>query len=154
MEQVQSEQVQMRLLIPALAPFYARVADLSYPLIRIAVGAPLLGHGVGKLMAGPAPVIATMERIGAQPAALMAYIVMFLETVGAVCIILGLFTRFFAAALCIESLVLVFVAHWPNGFPANRNGYEMVLTWALIYLAIALRGGGPWSLDRKLGREL
>lgn len=148
------EQVQTRLLVPALAPFYRRVSDFSYPLIRIAVGAPMLVHGVGKLMAGPAPVIASMERIGIQPAAPMAYILMFLETVGAICIILGLFTRFFAAALCIESLVLVFVAHWPNGFPANRNGVEMVMTWAIIYFAIALRGGGPWSLDRKLGREL
>jgi hypothetical protein len=26
--------------------------------------------------------------------------------------------------------------------------------WGLICLAIALRGGGPYSLDRKLGREL
>ncbi len=148
------DQVQTRLLIPALAPFYQRVSDFSYPLIRIAVGGPMLVHGVMKLMNGPAPVIASMERIGIQPAAPMAYILMFLETVGAACIILGLFTRFFAAALCIESLIIAFVAHWPNGFPANRNGYEMVLTWAIIYLAIALRGGGPWSLDRKLGREL
>ncbi len=148
------EPVQARLLIPSLAPFYRCVSDFSYPLIRIAVGAPMLVHGVMKLMNGPAPVIATMERLGIQPAASMAYFLMFLETVGAVCIILGLFTRFFAAAFCIESLILVFVAHWPNGFAANRNGYEMVLTWAIIYFAIALRGGGPWSLDRKLGREL
>jgi len=26
--------------------------------------------------------------------------------------------------------------------------------WGLICFAIALRGGGPHSLDRKLGREL
>jgi hypothetical protein len=29
-----------------------------------------------------------------------------------------------------------------------------VLLWGLVTLAIALRGGGPYSLDRKLGREL
>ena len=145
---------QTRLLIPALAPVYRCLSDFSYPLIRIAVGGPMLVHGLKKLMSGPAPVIASMERIGAHPAGPMAYLIMALETVGALCIILGLFTRFFAAALCIESLVIAFVVQWPNGFSANRNGYEMVLTWALIYLALVLRGGGPWSLDRMLGREL
>jgi putative oxidoreductase len=148
------ESTQTRLWIPALAPLYRRVSDLSYPLIRIAVGAPMLVHGVTKLMGGPAPVIASMARNGFQPAEPMAYLIIFLETIGALCIILGLFTRFFAAALFIESLVIAFAVQWPNGFSASHNGYEMVLTWAIIYLALALRGGGPWSLDRKLGREL
>ena len=148
------ESTQTRLWIPALAPLYRRVSDLSYPLVRIAVGAPMLVHGVNKLMSGPAPVIASMTRNGFQPAEPMAYLIIFLETIGALCIILGLFTRFFAAALCIESLVIAFAVQWPNGFSASRNGYEMVLTWAIIYLALALRGGGPWSLDHWLGREL
>jgi hypothetical protein len=26
--------------------------------------------------------------------------------------------------------------------------------WSLVMLAIALRGGGPYSIDRRLGREL
>jgi hypothetical protein len=26
--------------------------------------------------------------------------------------------------------------------------------WGLVLLAIALRGGGPYSLDRKIGKEL
>jgi len=29
-----------------------------------------------------------------------------------------------------------------------------VLLWGLVCFAIALRGGGPYSLDRKLGKEL
>ena len=40
----------------------------------------------------------------------------FLETVGAVCIILGLFTRVFAAAIGIQFLIIIFVAHWGTGF--------------------------------------
>ena len=31
------------------------------------------------------------------------------------------------------------------------HGWPM---WGLVMLAIALRGGGPCSLDRRLGREL
>jgi putative oxidoreductase len=46
------------------------------------------------------------------------------------------------------------VAHWAQGFGWSRGGWEYPLFWALIILAIALRGGGPYSLDRKLGWEL
>ena len=46
----------------------------------------------------------------------LAYVVWFLETIGAVCIMLGLFTRFFAAAVAIQFVIITFVAHWAQGF--------------------------------------
>jgi putative oxidoreductase len=147
-------QSQPRHFIPALKPFYDAVSDLSYPFIRIAVAGAVLVHGTQKLMSGPAPVIANMAKLGYQPAAPIAYLIIFIETVGALCVIFGLFTRFFAAALCIESLVLTFGVKWGNGFAANHDGYEMLLIWAIVFFAIALRGSGPYSLDHKLGREL
>jgi putative oxidoreductase len=68
------------------------------------------------------------------------------------CIALGLFTRFWAAAATIEMAVIVY-HHLPK-FGWTERGYEYPLMWGLIMLAIALRGGGPYSLDRKIGREL
>jgi uncharacterized membrane protein YphA (DoxX/SURF4 family) len=65
-----------------------------------------------------------MARRGIEPAMAAAYAVFFLETVGAVMIILGLFTRFFAAALAVEFAIITFVAHWPVGFAAGRGGWE------------------------------
>jgi putative oxidoreductase len=52
--------------------------------------------------------------------------------------------------------ILTFVGHFGNGFnwPSARGGWEMPLVWGLVFFAIALRGGGPYSLDRLLGREL
>jgi putative oxidoreductase len=147
-------QSEPRLILPFMRPLYARLADFSYPLIRLAGAGAVLVHGIGKLMTGPAPVIANMARYGFQPAEPIAYLIIFLETVGAACVILGLFTRFFAFALCIESLVIAFRVQSANGFFANRNGYEMVLIWAIVFLAISLRGAGPYSIDRSLGREL
>ena len=40
--------------------------------------------------------------------------------------------------------------------PTLRRFYEWAepVSWLLVMLAIALRGGGPYSLDRRLGREL
>ena len=75
------------------------------------------------------------------------------ETAAGVALILGLFTRFFAAAAAIELLIITMI-YWKTGFAWTRRGYEYTLMWGLISFAIALRGGGPYSLDRKLGREL
>jgi putative oxidoreductase len=96
----------------------------------------------------------SMARRGIEPALYAAYAVFFIETIGSVLIILGLFTRLIAAAAAIEFAVITFLAHWPVGFAWSRGGWEYPLFWGLILFAIALRGGGPYSLDRKLGWEL
>jgi putative oxidoreductase len=147
-----------KLVIPALAPFYARVRDLSYLLIRLTVGGQLLVHGIVKLM-GPgvaAFAAGSLARRGIEPALPFAYIVFFNETVGAVCLMLGLFTRVIAAIIAVEFLIVTFVAHFPNGygFSSPGGGWEYPLMWGLIIFAVSLRGGGPYSLDRVIGREV
>ena len=147
-----------RPLIPALAPFYARVRDLSWLLIRLTAGGTLLVHGWGKLTGAGVSAFASgvLARRGIEPSLPLAYIVFFTETVGALCLILGLFTRVAAAMIAIEMAVITFVVHWPNGFSwsAPGGGWEFPFFWGLIVFAIALRGGGPYSLDRALGREI
>jgi putative oxidoreductase len=48
---------------------------------------------------------------------------------------------------------LLFV-HLPKGYAAGGGGYEYVLLIGVILLAIAMRGGGPYSADAKIGKEL
>lgn len=139
-----------KLLFPGLAGFYAAVSDLWYPLIRITVGGCLFVIGWGKLHAGAAPLAAAMTKYGFMPGIAFAYAAIFLESVGAACIVLGLFTRFFAAALAIEMALITFIVQLPRGF----GRMELTLIWGLIFFAIALRGGGPYSLDRVIGKEL
>jgi putative oxidoreductase len=79
-------------------------------------------------------------------------VLILIETLGGLCIALGLFTRFWAAAATIEMAVIVY-HHLPK-FGWAERGYEYPLFWGLIMFAIALRGGGAYSLDRRLGREL
>lgn len=145
-------------LIRPCAPLYAWTRDLSYPLVRLAAGGMLLVHGIAKWTYGHIEVFAAagLARRGIEPALPLAYVVWTIETVGAVCIILGLFTRFFAVAAGIQFTVIVFIAHWPQGFWWTRpgGGWEYPLLWGLMFVAIALRGGGPYSLDRKIGWEL
>jgi putative oxidoreductase len=147
-----------RPIIPALAPFYDNVRDLSWLLVRCTAGGFLLIHGIQKLTLNSIAGFAanSLARRGIEPSVPLAYAVFFLETVGALCIMFGLFTRFFAVAIGVQFLIIVFIAHWAPGFPWNRpgGGWEYPAFWGLIIVAIGLRGGGPYSLDRKLGREL
>lgn len=139
-----------KLLFPGLAGFYATVSDLWYPMLRLTAGGVLLVIGWGKIEAGVGPLAASMAKNGFVPGIAFAYAAMFLETVGATCVALGLFTRFFAAALAIEMALITFVVQMPRGF----GRMELSLIWGIIFFAIALRGGGPYSLDRVIGKEL
>src|SRR5665213_3640053 len=78
----------------------------------------------------------------------------FLESVGGVCIVIGLFTRVFAAALAIEMLIALFFVHYPKGYAAGGGGYEYVLLIGAVCFTIAMRGGGPYSVDAKIGKEI
>jgi putative oxidoreductase len=145
-----------KLIFPGLAGFYASVSDLWYPMIRFAIGAILFMHGYAKVAnLGVARVSATFgNNYGLPMPTAFAYSAMFLETVGCICIAIGLFTRFFAAAIAIELLIAMFASHWVKGFSVGGGGYEYVLFLGIVMFAIALRGGGPYSVDRLIGKQL
>ena len=142
-----------RLLFPGLQSFYDVVIPLSWPVIRIAVGWTLLVHGWGKVVRGPPAYVRPFMEQGFDPALPWIWAALIIEFVGGIALILGLFTRFFAAAAAIELLIIT-ALYWQNGFSWLSSGYEYTLLWGLLCFAIALRGGGPYSLDRKIGREL
>ena len=147
------ETAKPRLLIPGLQKFYAWAEPVSWLLIRLTVGLMLIPHGWPKLMAGIGPVAANaLTKRGITPAEPLAIALIAIETLGGLCIALGLFTRFWAAAATIEMCVIVY-HHLPK-FGWTDRGYEYPLMWGLVLLAVALRGGGPYSVDRLLKREL
>ncbi len=144
-----------RLIWPGLRGFYDSFADIAYTVMRIVVGYNLLMHGWVKVsQAGAAGVAGYMAKQGLEPGAAFAYAAMFLETVGAACIIIGLFTRFFAAALAIEMAIALVAVHLAKGFAVGAGGYEYVLLIGIVLLMVAIRGGGPYSVDRAIGKEL
>ena len=50
--------------------------------------------------------------------------------------------------------VVIVIQHLPNDWAWTNRGVEYPVLWGLIFLAIAIRGGGPYSIDRAIGREL
>ena len=147
------EKTAPRLLIPQLRGFYDRVEPLSWALIRLTAGLMIIPHGWPKLMMGvQATAQMALIKRGIQPAEALAVALITLETLGGLCVALGLFTRFWAAAITIEMMVIVY--QYVPKFGWTGPGYEYPLMWGLVMLAIALRGGGPYSLDRVIGKEL
>ena len=150
MEDVKGEP---RLLLPGLKPLYDQAIPLSWLVIRVAVSWNLLVHAWGKIQLGPTKMAPAFAGMGFEPGVLFYWLAFLVEGLGGIGILLGLFTRFFAAAVAIEMFVIVCV-YWHTGFPWLNRGYEYALLWGLVSFAIALRGGGPYSLDRKVGVQL
>ena len=104
-------------IIAAFERYYEITRDLSWLVVRATAGGILLVHGLQKLIGSSIAGFAanSLARRGIEPSIAGAYIVFFIETVGAICIILGLFTRLFVALAFIEFLVIIFVAQSAGG---------------------------------------
>ena len=144
-----------RLLFPGLAGIYQRFSPYSYALMRFAAGAVLVPHGIQKIANSSAEGLAKGIAAHGLPLPLaLAYLAIFAESVGATCLALGLFTRLAAIMLWIEMSVIIVVFQWEFGYFWTNRGIEYALLWWLLYLAIFFKGGGRYSIDRKLGWEI
>jgi putative oxidoreductase len=143
-----------QLYFPFLRSFYDAVTPLAWPIVRLAVGWNLAVHGWDKVMGGPSALVSEFTHFGFRAPFAMAVLITCIEFIGGICIMFGFFTRFFAAAAALELAYITFGVFWTNGFPSANHGYEYTLMWGAVMFAIALKGGGPWSLDRRIHREL
>ena len=147
-----------RLYIPALAGLYDRLSGLAYPLVRVVAGLWLLPHGGQKLFGwfgGTAEGMAGyFAKIGLQPALPLVYTAGMVEFFGGLLLVVGLLTRPAAVAVFVLLLLVAIIkVHMANGFFITGGGYEYAMMWMFLSLAIAIRSGGPLSVDARLGKE-
>lgn len=148
-------QAQPKLLIPALAPLYKALEPFAWPLIRVTAGLTLVPHGYYKLfVSGVAKTAAGFAHLGLEPAYPLALYIACLEFFGGLMLAAGLFTRVVAVLVVGFMAVAVVHVHWPNGYFWPNKGFEYPLFWGLVCVALAIRGGGRYSLDAKIGREI
>src|SRR3954468_3630258 len=146
-------------IIPALGRLYDNFADLAWLVLRLAVGGSLVPHGMQKLFmafSGPGmdKFIASLAARGFPAPTLMGWLVALTEFVGGTLLAIGLLPRPAAAVVFIFMMVAVFSTHLPNGFFWIEKGFEYPLMWGIAALFFLIRGGGPYSVDRALGREV
>ncbi len=147
-----------RLYVPALGGIYSAVSEFAEPILRIALGGVLIPHGCQKLFGlfggmGLSGNAALFDRLGYNPGMFWGTLVGCTEFIGGILLVLGLFTRFAAAAVVIFMIVaLKFTS--AKGFFWSNGGMEYPLLIGICALFFLIRGGGPYSLDRMIGREL
>lgn len=136
--------------------FYTRAEPMAYALLRIGFGMVMFTHGLPKAlgtshgsMADPmAGSIHLIQNVMGLPfAPQLAFLVMLLETVGAIMLALGLWTRLVAVAIFLE-MIGICLALGPT-WPWIDRGIEYPVLMALLALYLAARGGGGFSLDGK-----
>ena len=86
----------------------------------------------------------TLAKRGIEPALPLAYALIFLETVGAVCITLGFLTRPIAVALVIEFVVIIY-QHIPNGYAWMKGADADRCSAHSFFLPSQSRGGGQFD---------
>lgn len=117
----------------------------AHVFLRIFAGAVLAQHGAQKLFgvlggvdgAGHGAVLNLTLRGIAGP----------IEFIGAMLIILGLFTRVAAFILSGEMAVVYFLMHYPRGFWPIRNHGELPVILCFVFLYLAATGAGIFSVD-------
>ncbi len=122
--------------------FLRRWEGEIYGVMRILVGLLFAQHGLQKVFGlfGASP--------GEMPQALR-WSAGLIELVGGLLVALGLQTRI-AAFICSGTMaVAYFTAHAPQHFVPVVNKGELAILYCWIFLLIAARGGGRFSVDGK-----
>jgi putative oxidoreductase len=121
-----------------------RYSDVTYALMRLIVGALLACHGAQKLFGALGG-----QAMTGVPKMLAAGII---EFGGGLLIAIGLqagFAAFLASGLMAFAY---FMVHAPNGFWPIVNKGELAVAYCFVFLYIASRGSGAYSVDRALSR--
>lgn len=134
----------------AVAP--RRIA-LAVTLVRIIVGIVFLVHGSQKLFVfGIHGVVGGFAQMGVPLPSISAPVVAFVEFLGGIALILGIFTRIAAILLAIDMCGAILFVHGKNGFFLPM-GFEYPLTLLVANIAIAIGGPGEYAVEsRFMGR--
>jgi putative oxidoreductase len=151
-----------RLLFPGLGNFYNWAEPVAFTILRVGFGLTLLTHGIPKFFGGAHgtntdPLAKTTGRIANTLhlpfADALSHIVSYLEVWGALMLAAGILTRIVAPMIAVE-MACICIALIPTGFVWTNGGYEYALLMGFVALLISIKGGGKYSVDRLIGREL
>jgi putative oxidoreductase len=115
--------------------------DAALLVLRLALAAVLLYHGIPKLMNFGATVTA-FEGMSIPAPTISAAFAVLSEVVGGVLILLGIAVDLAGALVIIDMLGAIATVHWANGFDFTKGGWEHPFTVLAMALALALAGPG------------
>jgi putative oxidoreductase len=137
--------------------------DFAVFILRIFLGAVFFPHGMQKLLGwfGGYGFSGTLEFFTGTMGvpAFFAVLAILAEGLGSLGLLSGLLTRVAAFGITVNMLVAIYMVHFQNGFFMNwtgkqsGEGYEYHLLVIAIGIALMIRGGGKWSLDRVIAKK-
>lgn len=131
-------------------------------LLRLALGVVIFPHGAQKLFGwfgghGLEGTLGFFTTMGIPVA--IGFLAILAETAGALALIAGFATRLSAIGIGITIAVAAAMVHVRNGFFMNwtgqqaGEGFEYHILIVAVAAALAIAGGGRWSVDRALARR-
>jgi putative oxidoreductase len=124
--------------------FMKSYEDQTYALMRITTGLMFMFHGSQKLLGFPAADF--------EPPPYILYVAGPIELIGGVLIMIGLFT----APVAFLASGLMAAAYWMAHFSAESylpimNRGDAAVLYSFVFLYIAAKGSGIWSVDASRG---
>lgn len=124
-----------------MKPILSRVEGPVYAALRIVAGLMFAVHGAQKLLGV----------LGGRQAELFSqmWIAGVIELVGGVLVAVGFMASPVAFICSGQMAVAYWTAHAPQSTWPIQNGGELAALYCFVFLYIAARGAGRWSIDRK-----
>ena len=129
-----------------MKPLLSSFQEPVYAAMRVVVGFLFACNGAQKLFGafGADSAVPLMSRIGAAGA---------IEFFGGVFVLLGLFGPWAAFIASGEMAFAYFLVHFPQGLWPIQNGGERAAFYCFVFLFIAARGSGIFSLDGLMSKK-
>lgn len=138
---------------------FATNNDILPLILRLTLGVVMFPHGAQKLLGwfGGGGFSATMQGMTSMGLpAVIVFLVIMAESLGALGLITGFLTRFSAFGIGLTMLGAILTVHSKVGFFMNWSGkqagegFEYHLLVIGIAIALIIRGGGALSVDRAI----
>ena len=122
-------------------------SNQTYALVRIVSGFLFAFHGAQKVLG----MFGGVGGDSGQAAPLVSLIGLagIIELVGGLLIAVGFLTSWAAFISSGQMAVAYFMAHQPHGLWPIQNKGELAAIYAFLFLFIAAKGAGIWSLEKK-----
>jgi putative oxidoreductase len=122
-----------------------RLQPLALLVMRLALGAIMVAHGYQKVFGGLHHHVQFVESLGLP--GWSAYLSAFAEFFGGLLVLIGLFTRAAAFAICVDLCVAIFKVHLHHGLMSAKGGFEFPLSLAALAFGLIFYGGGAIAFD-------
>lgn len=127
--------------------------DFGKLLLRLVLGILILLHGIAKIIAGPAFIIASVKAAGLPSQ--LAYLVYVGEVLAPILLIVGIWSRPAALIIAGNMAFAIFLVHLKQLGSLNEQGgwaLELQGMFLVTALALAFLGAGRFSLGGRGGR--